>query len=98
LVRLYESALDQFVDKRIVDKGFAGKYKETFYNSLDEEKLRTFQKIKSHIEIIHSNMQGIICKDMASLTELTRQYSNDSPGYVIQCWMRSRNTLGFLRN
>jgi len=34
---------------------------------------------------------------MVSLTELARQYSEDSPAYVIQSWMRSRNTLEFLR-
>ena len=37
------------------------------------------------------------CKDMVSLTELAKQYSGESPGYVIQSWMRSRNTLEFLR-
>jgi len=93
----YKSALDQLVVKGLVDKGFANKYKETFYSSLDEEKLRTSQKIKSHTEIIRSYMRGMTCRDMVSLTELARQYSNDSPGYVIQSWMRSRNTLEFLR-
>ena len=34
---------------------------------------------------------------MVSLTELARLYSKESPGYVIQSWMRSRNTLEFLR-
>ena len=37
------------------------------------------------------------CKDMVSLTELAKQYSDKSPGYIIQSWMRSRNTLEFLR-
>lgn len=37
------------------------------------------------------------CKDMVSLTKLAKQYSEESPGYVIQSWMRSRNTLEFLR-
>ena len=36
-------------------------------------------------------------KNMVSLTELARQYSEESPSYVIQSWMRSRNTLEFLR-
>ena len=36
------------------------------------------------------------CKDMVSLTELAKQYSEESPGYVIQSWMHSRNTLEFL--
>lgn len=93
----YESALDQLVDKGLVDKNLTDKYKEIFYNSLDEEKLRTSQKIKSHTEIIRSYMRGMICGDMVSLTELARQYSKDSPGYIIQSWLRSRSTLEFLR-
>lgn len=31
-----------------------------------------------------------------SLTELVRVHSDDAPGYVIQSWMRSGNTLAFL--
>jgi len=93
----YESALNQLVDKGLVDKGFADKHKGTFYSSLGEEKLRTTHKIRSHTEIIRRYMRGMICEDMVSLTELARQYSKDSPGYVIQSWMRSRNTLEFLR-
>ena len=42
-------------------------------------------------------MRQLACKDMVSLTELAGQYSEESPGYVIQSWMRSRNTLEFLR-
>lgn len=93
----YESALDRLVDKGLVDKDFAGTYKKTFYSSLDKEKLRTSQKIRSHTEIIRRYIRGMICEDMVSLTELARQYTEDSPGYAIQSWMRSRNTLEFLR-
>ena len=42
-------------------------------------------------------MRDMICEDMVSLTGLAKQYSVDSPGYTIQSWMRSRNTLEFLR-
>ena len=31
-----------------------------------------------------------------SLTEIARAHSEDSPGYVIQRWLRSENTLAFL--
>ncbi len=31
-----------------------------------------------------------------SLTEIVRAHSEDSPGYVIQSWLRSGNTLAFL--
>ncbi len=93
----YESAINQLVDKGLVDKDLADQSRKNFYDSLNEEKLRTSQKIKNHTEIIRRYMRGMICRDMASLTELARQYSEDSPGYVIQSWMRSRNTLAFLR-
>ena len=42
--------------------------------SLDEEKLRTSQKVGNHTEIIRRYMRGMICEDMVSLTELARQY------------------------
>ncbi len=93
----YESALDQLIGKGLIDKDFAGKHKKAFYDSLDEEKLRTSQKIRSHAEIMRRYMRSMTCGDMVSLTEVAKQYTPDSPGYVIQGWMRSRNTLEFLR-
>ena len=32
-----------------------------------------------------------------SLTELARNHSKNTPGYVIQSWLRSENTLAFLK-
>ena len=93
----HESALDQLVSKGLIDKDLADRSRKTFYDSLDEEKLRISQKIGNHTEIILRYMRGMICEDMVSLTELARQYLKDSPGYAIQSWMRSRNTLEFLR-
>ena len=93
----YESAIGQLLDKKIIDQDLVDRHRKAFYDSLDEEKLRTSQKIKNYTEIIRRYMQGMICENMVSLTELARQYSVDSPGYAIQSWMRSRNTLEFLR-
>ena len=93
----YESALDQLIGKGLIDKDFADKHKKAFYDSLDEEKLRTSQKIRSRTEIMRRYMRSMTCGDMVSLTEVAKQYTEDSPGYVIQSWMRSRNTLEFLR-
>ena len=97
IVFQYESALNQLVDKGLVDKDLADKSRQAFYSPLDEEKLQTTQKIRSHTEIIRHYVRGMICEDMVSLIELARQCSKDSPGYVIQSWLRSRNTLEFLR-
>lgn len=36
-------------------------------------------------------------KSYYSLTNIARRQSEESPGYVIQSWLRNRNTLEFLR-
>ena len=94
----YESTIDRLVGRGLLDKDFVDNHRKTFYDLLDEEKLRTAQKIRSHTEIIRRYVRGMSSyEDMTSLTELARQYSKDSPGYIIQSWMRSQNTLEFLR-
>ena len=35
-------------------------------------------------------------ENYVSLTEIARAHSEDTPGYVIQSWLRSGNTLAFL--
>ena len=93
----YESAIDTLLAKGLIDTELATATKEKFYNSLNEEKLQTGKKVKDYHETVSLYMRQLSCKDMVSLTELARQYSEESPGYVIQSWMRSRNTLEFLR-
>ena len=93
----YESAIGRLLDKKIIDQDLVDRHRKSFYDSLDEEKLRAAQKIGDYTEIIRRYMRDMICEDMVSLIELARQCSKDSPGYVIQSWLRSRNTLEFLR-
>ncbi len=93
----YESAIETLLAKRLIDADLATAAKEIFYDSLNEEKLRTSKKIRDYHETICLYMRQMACKDMVSLTELSRQYSKESPAYVIQSWMRSHNTLEFLR-
>lgn len=93
----YESAIDALLAKGLIDAALAAVTKQRFYDSLDEEKIRTSQKIRDYHETIYLYMRQMTCKDMVSLTELARQYSEESPAYAIQSWMRSRNTLEFLR-
>ena len=93
----YESTVDRLLGKGLLNKDFAEYHRKTFYDSLNEEKLRTFQKIGSQIEIMQRYVRAMVCGVMVSLTKIAKQYTDDSPGYVIQSWMRSRNTLEFLR-
>ena len=91
----YESAIDALLTKGLVDMEAASVAKERFYNTLNEERLLATQKIKDYHESISLYMRTLAHDGMVSLTELARQYSDESPGYVIQSWMRSRNTLEF---
>ena len=93
----YESAMDALLTRGLVDEEAASAAKERFYDTLNEEKLWTTQKIRDYHETISLYMRMLAYDGMVSLTELARQYSDESPGYVIQSWMRSRNTLEFLR-
>lgn len=93
----YESAIDALLTKGLIDTDLAATAKEKFYDSLNEEKVRTSPKIRNYCETISLYMRQMTCNDMVSLTDLAKQYSEYPPGYVIQSWMRSRNTLEFLR-
>lgn len=93
----YESSIDSLLARRIIDIDLATTSREKLYDSLNEEKLRTSKRIKDYRETMRLYMRLMTSKDMVSLTELARQHSEESPGYVIQNWMRSCNTLEFLR-
>lgn len=34
--------------------------------------------------------------DFMSLTDIARRFDSEKPGYLIQSWLRSRNTIAFL--
>ena len=93
----YESAVDTLLTKVVIDADLATVAKEKFYDSLNEEKLRTSKKVRDYHKTLCLYTRQIAYNDIVSLTELARQYSEEPPGYVIQSWMRSRNTLEFLR-
>lgn len=84
----YESALNQLVDKGLVDKDLVDKSRKTFYDSLDEEKLRTSQKIRSHTEIICHYVRGMACE------ELIHQAHTTSLTVTPSLWTRRTHAVG----
>ena len=58
---------------------------------------KDFERIFTYTEIIRRYIRANADNGPISLTQLAKEYSEESPGYVIQSWMRSRNTLEFLR-
>lgn len=68
----YESAIDASLAKRLIDTDLVAVAKEKFYDSLNAKKLWTSKKIKDYHETVCLYMRQMTCKDMVSLTELTR--------------------------
>lgn len=47
----HESILDRLISKRLIGQDLADRARKTFYDTVNETKLRTFQKIKNQAEI-----------------------------------------------
>ena len=67
----YESAIDALLTKGLVDIEAADAAKERFYDTLNEEKLRTTQKIRDYHETISLYMRS------RNTLEFLRQWEND---------------------
>lgn len=93
----YEAVLGTLISKHLIFEDFVPGIRKDFYDTLNEDKLREFGRIKEYDSIIRRYMREMTSVESVSLTELARQYSDEAPGYVIQSWMRSRNTIEFLR-
>lgn len=93
----YEATLGAIVARHLIDPEMVPRVRELFYDQLEKEKLKTFDCVMEYDAIIRCYVRDMTCGDMVSLTELAKQYSNEAPGYIIQSWMHSRNTLEFLR-
>ncbi len=93
----YEAVLGTLISKHLIFEDFVPGIRKDFYDTLNEDKLREFERIKEYDSIIRRYMREMTSDEFVSLTELAKQYSDESPGYVIQSWMRSRNTMEFLR-
>ena len=93
----FDSVLGTLVSKNLVFPDFVPGIRKDLYDSLNEEKSKDFERISNYTEIIRRYIRENANNGSISLTQLAKEYSEESPGYVIQSWMRSRNTLEFLR-
>ena len=66
----YESSIDSLLARRIIDIDIATISREKFYDSLNEEKLRTSKKIRDYRETMRLYMMLMTCKDMVSLIHM----------------------------
>lgn len=83
--------------RNLIDSDLVPIIRKHFYDDLDEAKLQEQEKIRSFRGILQHYILVRNDASKVSLTDIARKYSDDSPGYVIQSWMRRRNTFAFLR-
>ena len=92
------------VAKQLVDRGLVTQedINETidcvYANIHSEESLYEFSVSPVCSEIMYTYLnKGFPQEEYLSLTDIARKINEKSPSYVIQSWLRSRNTLEFLR-
>ena len=93
----FDSVLGTLVSKNLVFPDFVPGIRKDFYDSLNEEKSKDFERIFTYTQIRRRYIRENANNGPISLTQMAKEYYEESPGYVIQSWMRSRNTLEFLR-
>ena len=70
----------------------------SFMEDIEQERTQIERRLTSYRQIIQRFI--LDCdksNDLISLTQIAKKYNAESPGYMIQSWMRSRNTIDFLR-
>ena len=94
----YETIMNVLKQRNLVNLDFAEEQREKFYANLGTEKEFHFNRLRDVEESIEWYFRNIdSTADYVSLTDIVKKYTQESPGYVIQSWMRSRNTMEYLR-
>lgn len=94
----HERILERLVKKERISQERADAILDMLIDTMNEEEIEKHSRsnvCKKEIEsFLHSVIDG---EDFVSLTDLARTENNENPSYVIQSWLRSRNTIEFLR-
>ena len=91
------------IAKQLVEKGIASQedVDETLsqlYDNIRKKDLREFSASQGCANIMNAYFKnGLPENKYVSLTDIAREINKESPSYVIQSWLRDRNTIEFLR-
>lgn len=89
--------------ERLVRKGYFSQEKadvilDMLFDQISEKSIESFSNSdgckKTIASLLHPNLSS---DKFISLTEIARTANSKNPSYVIQSWLRSRNTIEFLR-
>lgn len=84
---------DRIIQRIIADNDFPD-YKLSILAGYQHSKEQVLERVARKNSIVAQYRKPD--ESYVSLTELVRAHSDNVPGYVIQSWMRSGNTLAFL--
>ena len=94
----YETIMSVLKQRNLVDLDFAEEQREKFYANLGTEKEFHFSRLRDVGESLKWCFRNIdATADYVSLTDIVKKYIQESLGYVIQSWRRSKNTMEYLR-
>lgn len=94
-----ERVAKQLVDRGLVSQEDINETIDCLYENIhSEEGLYEFSVSPVCADIMYTYLnKGFPQEQYLSLTDIARKIDEKSPSYVIQGWLRSRNTLEFLR-
>ena len=84
---------DRIIQRIVADNDFPD-YKLSILTGYQHSKEQVLERVARKNSIVAQYRKPD--ESYVSLTELVRAHSDNAPGYVIQSWMRSGNTLAFL--
>ena len=94
----HERILERLVKKERISQERADAILDMLIDTMNEKEIEKHCRSKVCKKEIESFLHLVIdSEDFVSLTALARTENNENPSYVIQSWLRSRNTIEFLR-
>lgn len=94
----YEKIAKKHVELGIASEEDVNEILEQLYDRLHECDIQEFSVSSGCEDIMYRYLgKGFPKSKMISLTDIARDFNKKSPSYVIQGWLRSRNTIEFLR-
>lgn len=92
-----ERVFKRLQDKGVVTPETVEELKRLLYETIHEKDAHELSLAPAYQKVIQTYLHSTHQTQYASLTDIAREENPESPGYVIQSWLRSRNTLEFLR-
>ena len=92
-----ERTAKQLLDKGVLTPAAVVSIQTRLYATIHEKDPYEWSRIPKYQMIIQTYLRSIHQSQYVSLTDIAREGNPESPSYMIQGWLRSRNTLEFLR-